>query len=406
MPATMPPLHFLTLPPEVREHIYTLLLRPDANRLFEPDEYTDYNYAPALVLFRLNRQIYAEARKVFRHLNIFVRIETPWPEAREHVQSEGHTPILMKKERAERFTGHTLNVVIDAPQSPIQDADVERFVIHLADLEKFTKSWYYADLSHPGLNSFLRLSLHLRDPYTPDWDEKRMPKWLQRALLLPFGMVKDLRETVITGDPEPLPSIETELRAEQAVPHKSAEYCLHEATRLKLEGNAALAKEDYTLALEKYREAWEAMHVVVKGRQRHIHADAFFGRELAEPPFEGKNGQQERLILRVHLVANTILVYLKLQDWYEATFWGMRTIRMLRQAMGLDENAVMPADEEAVLNFPAMEQMGKIYYRTGVAWRELGDTDAARRLLRVAAVYLPRDEKVRSDLGGLTLRLG
>ena len=96
----------LTLPPEIREYVYRLILNPDANRLFEPDEYTDYDYSDALVLFKINRQIYSEARKIFRDLNIFVRIETPWPEAREHVRFAGHTPILMQDERAARFTGH------------------------------------------------------------------------------------------------------------------------------------------------------------------------------------------------------------------------------------------------------------------------------------------------------------
>ena len=75
----------LTLPPEIRESIYRLILTPDANRLSDPDEYINYDYSAAFVLFKLNHQIYLEARKVFRDLNVFVRIETPWPEAQAHV---------------------------------------------------------------------------------------------------------------------------------------------------------------------------------------------------------------------------------------------------------------------------------------------------------------------------------
>ena len=397
--------HFLTIPPEIREYVYRLILNPDANRLFEPDEYTDYDYSEALVLFNINHQIYVEARKVFRDLNVFVRIETPWPEAQDHVWREGHVPILMKKERAASFTDHSLSVVIDAPQSPMRDSETEHFVILLDDLEKFTKTWFYADLSHPGLNRFLRLTLQLRDPYTPDWEEKRMPKWLQRQLLLPFGMVKDLRELVLEGDPKPFASIETELRAEQAIPHNSAEYCLQEATRLKQEGNSEINAGNFHSALRLYTEAWEAMHVVVKGRKRHIHADAYFGRELTEDPFKGKNGQAERLILRVQLVANTCLAYLKLQDWEETCFWGMRSIKMLREAMGVDPRHEIPAEDEAVLGFPAADQMGKIYYRTAVASKELGEQTQARQLLRVASVYLPRDELVKKELQGCTLRI-
>lgn len=398
--------HLLTLPPEIRENIYKLLLNPSANRLHEPDEYSSYDYRSAFVLFKLNHQICVEARKVFRDLNVFVRVETPWPEAQDHVAFEGHVPILMKKQRARRFKGHSMGVVIDAPQSPMQDSESEYFVILLDDLEKFTKTWYYADLSHPGLNRFLRLTLRLRDPYTPDWDEKRMPKWLQQKLLLPFGQVKDLRELVVDGDPKPFASVEKELREMQAVPHESAEYCLREATRKKLDGNTELNAGNYDAALKLYAQAWEAMHVVVKGRQRHIHADAFFGRELTEEPFKGKNGQAERLVLRVQLVANTTLAYLKLQDWEEACFWGMRSIRMLREAMGADDRHEIPAEDEAVLGFPAADQMGKIYYRTALAFKEMGDKVQARKLLRVASVYLPRDESVKKELAACALRLG
>ena len=398
--------HLLTLPPEIRETIYRLILHPAANKLEQQDEYSNYDYRAAFALFKINHQIHLEARKVFRDLNVFIRVETPWPEAQDHVAIEGHVPILMKKARARRFGGYSMSVVIDAPQSPMQDSEAEYFVILLDDLEKFARSWFYADLSHPGLNRFLRLTLSLRDPYTPAGEERRAPRWLQRKLLLPFGMVKDLREVVVEGEPMPVAAVEAELRALQAVPHESAEYCLREAGRKKLEGNNELNAGHFDAALKLYSEAWEAMHVVVKGRQRHIHADAFFGRELTEDPFKGKNGQAERLILRVHLVANTCQVYLKLEDWDEACFWGMRSIRMLREAMGADDRHEIPAEDEAVLGFPAADQMGKIYYRTALAFKELGDKTQARKLLRVASVYLPRDESVKRELAACALKIG
>ena len=349
----------LTLPPEIREHIYRLIFHPDANRLYEPDEYTDYDYSAGLVLSRINQQIYYESRKVFRDLNVFVRIETPWPEAQDHVAFEGHVPVLVKDERATKFTGHSLSVIIDAPQNVTDETRTKHFVILRDDLEKFAKTWFYANLSHPGLNRYLRLTLQLRDPYTPSWEEKRMPKALQRQLILPFGMVRDLNEVVLTGDPKPFASIEAELREAMKVPHKSAEHCLREATRLKVEGNDELTKGNYATALRLYTEAWEALHVVVKGRKRHIHADAFYSRELLEDPFKGKNGQSERLILRVQLVANTTQVYLKMEDWEEASFWGMRSINMLREAMGADERHEIPAEDEAVLGFPGCGPDGK-----------------------------------------------
>lgn len=397
---------FLAIPPEIREEVYRLILTPDANRLHNADKYTDYDFHDALVLFKLNKQIYVEARKVWRDLNVFVRIETPFERAQQHVALEGHTPILVKGRRAKLFNDHMMSVKIGAPFSGLYDIESYEFVILLEDLSKFTKTWYYANLSQPDLNSYLSLTLTLRDPYTPEWEEKRIPRWLQRKLLLPFGSVSHLEQLEVNGDPKPFASIESELREEQAKPHLSPEHCLRETARLKGEGNAALGEGRYHDALQIYNQAWEAMHIVVAGRQRHIHADHFFGRELHEPPYAGKNGSAERLILRVQLVANTCLAYLKLKDFEEACFWGMRTINMIREAMGVDEHSDIAPQDEAVLGFPAADQMGKIYYRTALAFKERDDKDTARRLLRVARVYLPRDPVVSSELAACALRIG
>ncbi|KAJ1338682.1 peptidyl-prolyl isomerase D [Microdochium nivale] len=400
---------FLSLPPEIREHIYRLLLNPAANRTYDPNDYNDYNYSDSLVLYRLNQQIYFEARRIFRDLNIFVRIETPWPEAQDHVAVEGHVPILIKAQQAKRFAGHSLSVRIEAPpQMAMEDPVSQHFVILLDDLDKFTRTWFYSNLSNPGLNHFLSLKLHLRDPYTPDWDDKIMPKWMQRKMLMPFSMVKGLRQLTLTGDPAPLPSVESELRAAQAVPAAPPEHCLSEATRLKTEGNEALKQGRYHEALRIYGEAWKAIHILIRGRQRHVHAEAFFAQRMTQEPWRGKDGRLERLNLRVQLVANTCLVYLKLEDWEELIFWGMRTIVAIRQGVlgPLEEQWDVPPQDEAMLTFPAAVQMGKVYYRTAMGYKALENKAEARRLLRVAEVYLPHDESVKKEIVACALRLG
>lgn len=407
MATAYPRAHLLGIPPEIRCQIYKLILSPDANRFHHWDEYTTYDYSPSLVLFRINRQIYLESIKIFRELNTFVRIETPWPEAMQHVALEGHVPIILSHEgKTATFNDHSLNVVIDAPDHSSFDWNMQRFVILVDDLESFTKMWFYADLTHPVLNQHLRLKLQLRAPFAKSEEEQTLTKPLQRRLLLPFGQVKHLRNTVIEGEVQPDDAVEKELHALQAEPHKSPEHCLREATRLKFEGNAELNKENYHAALALYNQAWEAMHVVIKGRKRHIHGDAFFGRELREDPFKGMNGQSERLLLRVHLVANTCQAYLKLGEYENCRYWGMRSINMLREAMGVDERRSIPAEDEAVLGFPAADQMGKVYYRTAVAYKMLDDESEARKLLRVARVYLPRDESIRKEIAATALRLG
>lgn len=400
-------LHFLTLPPEIRESIYSIILAPSANRALGSDEYIHYSYSAALVLFKINRQVYIESRKVFRQLNNFVLISTPWPEARNHVHWEGHVPIIAQDEKASRFRQQVMEVKIDAPEHSLlsMDLDAQRFIIHLDDLEKFCTMWFYADLSHPGLNPHLRLTLRLQDPFTPEFEEKRVPKAIQQCLLQPFGEVKDLSDVIIKGDPTPYPSLERDLRQKMAQPHTSPEVCLAEATRLKDLGNVELQEKRYAKAIDFYHQAWFAMHIVIRGRARHIHADAFFARELQEP-FVGQHGQSVRLVLRVRLVANTIWAYIKMQNWEEAKFWGMRSICMIREAMGADARADMSPEDEAVLGFPAANEMGKVYYRTALAFKELDDKAEARKLLRVAKIYLPHDPHVQKEIQECALRIG
>ena len=115
---------------------------------------------------------------------------------------------------------------------------------------------------------------------------------------------------------------------------------------------------------------------------------------------------------------------------------------MLREAMGADPDADIPPNDEAVLGFPAADSMGRIYYRTALAYKvskirntgalerlfdivvhwvnaaemanqltlnmqELDEKYEARKLLYVAQVYLGRDnEDVKRELQACTLRLG
>ena len=50
--------------------------------------------------------------------------------------------------------------------------------------------------------------------------------------------------------------------------------------------------------------------------------------------------------------------------------------------------------------------MGRIDLRTAMAYKELDKKDRARRLLRVANLYLPNDPQVQREIGACALRLG
>lgn len=80
---------------------------------------------------------------------------------------------------------------------------------------------------------------------------------------------------------------------------------------------------------------------------------------------------------------------------------------MIRQAIGLPEGGeAARAEDEVMLNFVAANEMGKIYYRTAVAYKTLDDKSEARKLLRIAQIYLPRDPNVAKEVAACALRLG
>ena len=192
-----------------------------------------------------------------------------------------------------------------------------------------------------------------------------------------------------------------------AAPTKTPEACLEEATKFKDEGNALLQQGQHRDAIAKYEASFGAIFILCHGRRRDIWGEAHFQIILGSGPFKDQNGALVAMTLRVRLVANICLAYLKLCEYEEARFWGMRSIKMIRIAMlgEGDGGAGDEEDDEVLTQIPAAPEVGKIYYRTGIAARELGDKEEARRLLRVAEKYLPNDQQVKRDLATVALRI-
>jgi hypothetical protein len=148
-PTTPSPIfRFLDLPGELRNNIYENILGPGDARQDMGEGYTRYSYD--LALFLVSKQLYAESRKIFRELNVFARIETPWDEAQQHVAMEGNVPVLAAGQEAENFTDVHLRVVIDAPRFTDLERDNRKFIVLADDLEAFTKmvSIYSSELDN------------------------------------------------------------------------------------------------------------------------------------------------------------------------------------------------------------------------------------------------------------------
>lgn len=230
---------------------------------------------------------------------------------------------------------------------------------------------------------------------------RKPPKLLQERLLFPFGSVKGLHCFTIEGEKK-LPSVEEAVQILQAQEEPSPEACLENCTVLKDKGNTALAAGRYREALDFYNNAFAAIHIECRERRRTIHADGFFCTDLRSGPDKGKRADHARMILRVRLVANIVLCFLKLEDWEEAYFWGRRSVILFRRSMTGDSSDDVTTDdvwlrEIRSIRFPAQDQMGKIMYRTALAAKQLGRTTDTNTLLDAAYALLPYDENVLKE---------
>lgn len=390
-------LRFLDLPGEIREEVYRELLSSTRNKHDIGDGKAQYKFHLEILL--ANRQVHEEAREVFRRHNVFVRIETPWTQAVEHVRDEGRVPILCTGDAAVRFHDFHMSAIIGAADPRMDFPSTVKFILALDDLSAFCRMWFYSDLSHLGLNSNLTLTMHLQNPksLTSHAEEEELPKAVQRRLLEPFGLVKGLDKVTVEGKHDT--ELEQMMRTAMAVPYDPPEYCLEQATKLKDMGNAELKAGNFSKAISLYEQSFAAMHITVSARVRNVWADQYFEKPLEKGIFRGQHGGNVRMVLRIRLVANTILAYLKLEKFADARFWGERSLNLMREALG------DTADDPRPL-FPAANEWGKVYYRTALACKALDDKDEARRLLRCAMAWLPHDELVRKEYEATALRLG
>jgi len=256
-------------------------------------------------------------------------------------------------------------VIVDSSVIEFAVATTYTMIILLNDLHLFCRIWYYSALSQPGLNSYLQLTLRLQNPYSTSLAEAPIRESLQRQLLMPFGEVKGLNEVLIEGCDE---SVKVQLETAMEIPYDPPEKCFEDTTRLMEEGTEAFRKKEYEQALKLFMESFRAMHILCNGRKRSIYADAHFDTTLSGGTYDRQLGTLVRLILRVKLVARVIDVYLKLQQWKEAKFWGMRSINFMRESMGPDAADYIP-------EFIAAGDMALIYLRTAMACKVLESMD-------------------------------
>ncbi|KAJ4314108.1 NADH dehydrogenase [ubiquinone] 1 alpha subcomplex assembly factor 3 [Neodidymelliopsis sp. IMI 364377] len=210
------------------------------------------------------------------------------------------------------------------------------------------------------LNDRLSTAFILRDPDMDDVESdvsKEIPLALQRRLLLPFSQVKGLYSLSVSGFHK---SIERELRTAMAIPAPTLSQSCESATKLLQEGDLALARADATEALRAYHAAFHAIHILIKGRTRRVLADTFFHANITTGIYAGQTGMTVRVILRLRLVARIISTYLAQRNWAEAAYWGMRSVRIMSEAMDTEF-------EDFLADLVGGDDVALVYIRAGIA---------------------------------------
>lgn len=389
MASTTSPL--LNLPPELRLRIYHYLFDPEANACTINTIEKTYDFSAASALLRTNKQIYDEAHNEFRQRNKFIRVKTPFPQTLENIIQRQQVPIAMKNGPARRFSGCHLLVIVMAPGIATDyDDDSCQFIIHLRDLDAFCEQWQWAQLSY-SINEHLVLELELRAPFTPDYDTPQLPKALQKALIMPFGVVKDLQRTDIRGQVRLFSTIETDMRTMQAQPYKSVETSLKECVSLQEQGMQEVRNRQYETALQTFFKAMRAIHIlVVHDDDRQLLADAYYQHvTLREEPYADKDGQEERMKLRVKLVACVCEALGGMEDWTRCSFWATRSIKLLRSSYGLDVAQLRRPEDEAIQHVFERQSWATIYRFGAKSEARLGNRANAIRWYAVARAYAP-----------------
>ncbi|KAG8526032.1 uncharacterized protein KY384_000794 [Bacidia gigantensis] len=480
------------LPLEIRQQIYTYLLRPANCKNFpspssttttstndssasdsslpsqdDPSDLppspasptsnhllTGPNYTYPIPLFLLSRQIHTETLPLFRSLNRFVKISTPWSEAIRHINSEGGVGVVAIGSQATDFQNFHLRVLISTAMVPgMGTTDPENYdmITEMGELEGFVRTWGFSHLnSARHLNPHLVLRVDLKEPYPRQSTgqaakQKGLDVALQTRLLSPFGKLKDLNQMLFDFHGRPFfegGDVDEEVKEmvikEQAIPELTPEERIQRCKELGIEGEVCIGKKEYKQAIDCYLKAFEAVHIyhTESGRKREVHCDSYYAVELRDGDYRGQFGHLVRIMLRISLVARVMDAFIKLQEWEDALFWGRRSISTFKSSLQSQsqENAdpeiyperhVVHATrkvdsmwlidgywetfmrEAKAMQFAGKPDMGLIFYRTAIAGREVRrkDDEEVRACMDAAEAFRPEDPLVKVEAKAMALRI-
>jgi hypothetical protein len=281
-------------------------------------------------------------------------------------------PIVASGPRASLFKSHAFLVEITAPRYVAQAE--HSIILLLDDIPRFTKTWYYSALSYPALNTELHVSFKVRptggwdanNPSTSQLDERHRSGVMQSRMLTPFEEVKNLDGIHFSDFAQTLTK---QVLAGMRTPHPTLQQTLEKTASIIAEGDLLLfdSPSKPSEALVTYINAFHAMHIIIEGRTRRVLADNFFHDIVPTGRYKNQPGIQVRVLFRIQLVSRCVLAYLRLGELGEAAFWGMRTLRLMRDAMS--------SDFDDFLGPGGRGELGPISIRTAIAFALMEKTE-------------------------------
>ena len=249
---------------------------------------------------------------------------------------------------------------------------------------------FYNDCQSANFLSLLNVTLLLRDP-TDKRRNSPLPEALQRSLIMPFSILKDLHDLKVEGLYSK--AVEKDLRIAPRKPNPSAAEYLERAAVLKDEGNAAFKEKAYEASIEAFIKAYEAMQVIVEGKRFAIMLDGWFATTpLVGGRFDGKRGDLTRNRLGCQLSWNLIQAYLKINNFEQAYMWAERAISEIEYSN--NQQQIWDGTPQLITN----PEKAKVYYRMTQACKGLHKPQwEIRNNLFKALTYAPNDSAIKKE---------
>jgi len=397
----MRPFRFLSLPGEIRNKIYVIILcsieprKKTSVEAYESEDFSgrvEFHYTPDELthlrhhiepqILRTCRLIYSEANYVMRKTNLFIKITSMVPfEEISQLLILKRIPILeVQKKKTKNFKGFVMSHEMNYPFS----SKAKTFFILRRDLDIFCKG--LVDYKHriTRHDDIVTHVVTLVDPC----ESETLPnspifysRKLQESLISPYRTLRGFPRFQIKGA-IPKDLSRAAIREITRAPSDDPNLFLSELEALKSKGNDFFRTGNGTMASENWSQALLKILRLTKSRE---------GLKMVE---EGGEEFIHRLsALKFDLNSN------RAQNTIKAMRDNERDPELVQGLGGNFFHAIGEARSDLLGSTwkPSPQQMRKLFYREAVGCRLLGDFSRARNAISIAISQMPDDAELQRE---------